>query len=231
MRSILIILFFMLIIISAKSQSNKWQPGHFTDTKGNVETGLIRSNPSGKGPVADEGFIEFKQDEKANSFKLSASDIQSFVVGRDSFVVAHAPKNEVWTKKELDFVKVALDEQLKLYVTKAGSGGGGSGVGFSPSLSTGIGSGGYGYGGMGGGVGINIGGGGGRGSNKITWYFGANTAEMEHLTDENFADVMSEIMADEPEVVEKIRNKEYILGNIEKLIALFEKARAAHKGQ
>jgi hypothetical protein len=42
MRPILIILFFMLMNISAKSQSGKWQPGHFTDIKGNKETGLIR---------------------------------------------------------------------------------------------------------------------------------------------------------------------------------------------
>jgi len=41
-------------------------------------------------------FIEFKEDNKSEPFKLSASDLRSFVVGKDSFVVAHAPGNETW---------------------------------------------------------------------------------------------------------------------------------------
>src|SRR4051812_7393874 len=100
MRSILIILFFMLTYVSAKSQ--KWQPGSFTDIKGNKVAGLIRENPSGKGPIKDEGFIEFRDDKKTNPYKLSASDLKSFIVGKDSFIVAHAPHNQTWSKKELD---------------------------------------------------------------------------------------------------------------------------------
>jgi hypothetical protein len=111
MRSILIILFFMLCFVSAKSQ--KWQQGSFTDVKGNREAGLIRTNPSGKGPIKGEGFIEFKDNEKTNPYKLSASDLRSFVVGQDSFIVAHAPANESWNKEETDFVKVVLDEPIK----------------------------------------------------------------------------------------------------------------------
>src|ERR1700742_3518776 len=87
-----------------KANAQKWLPGHFTDIKGNVETGFIRINPSAKGPVKDEGFIEFREDSKTNPFKLSASDLKSFVIGRDSFIVAHAPGNETWAKREIDFV-------------------------------------------------------------------------------------------------------------------------------
>src|SRR5437868_12009522 len=114
MRSILIILFFMLMLISANSFAQKWQPGRFTDVKGNIENGLIRFG-GGKGPIKDEGFIEFKEDEKANPFKLSASDLRSFVMGKDSFVVAHAPGTETWAKNSFDFVKVILNEDIKLY--------------------------------------------------------------------------------------------------------------------
>ena len=112
MRSILIILFFMLVIVSAKSYAQKWQPGRFTDVKGNIEGGFINVNPSGKGPIKNEGFIEFKEDNKAEPYKLSASDLRSFVVGKDSFVVAHPPGNENWAKNEFDFVKVALDDDI-----------------------------------------------------------------------------------------------------------------------
>jgi len=230
MRSILIILFCMLIAVSAKSQ--KWQPGSFTDIKGNKVTGLIRENPTNKGPIKDEGYIEFKDDSKANPYKLSASDLKSFIIGRDSFVVAHAPGNSNWSKKELDFVQVALDEETKLYVANVatGSGGGGLGSRVQPEFGGGIGTGGY--GGFGGGVGINLGGGGGgRGKVITTFYYGANTATMQQLTPINFKDVMSDIMGDQPDVVDKIQSGQFNINNVDKLIAYFKQVKAAHKQQ
>lgn len=154
------------------------------------------------------------------------------MVGQDSFVVAHAPHNETWTKQELDFVKVVLNEDLKLYMINGGStGGGGFGVHPGVSVGTGLGGGGYG-GGMGGGLGISLGGGGGRngGSNKVTYYYGANTAEMSQLTVDNFNDIMSEIMGDEPLAVEAIRSGKFTVGNINGLIAYFKKLKASHQG-
>ncbi len=228
-RRLFFILSFILLTFSVQAQ--KWQQGRFTDIKGNIQTGLIRTNPSGKPPIKDEAFIEFKEDNKAESFKLSASDLRSFVVGKDSFVVAHAPQNETWAKNELDFVKVVIDEPVKLYVAKVNSGGG-RGFGFSPGISTGIGTGGYGgglSGGLGGGISIPIGGHGG--SEKAVWYYGENTAEMKHLTVENFEDIMSDIMGDEPDVVDKIHSKVYVLGNIDKLVAYFKQVTASHKTQ
>ncbi|MDB5133139.1 MAG: hypothetical protein JWR02_2888 [Mucilaginibacter sp.] len=214
---------FSFILLSISIQAQKWQPGRFTDIKGNIQTGLIRVDPSGKAPIKGEGFIEFKEDNKAEPFKLSASDLRSFVVGKDSFVVAHAPQNENWSRNELDFVKVVLDEPVKLYVAKASSGGG-HGFGFSPGISTGIGTGGYG-GAFGGGISIPIGSG---GREKTTWYFGENTAEMKRLTSENFEDIMTDIMGDEPDVVDKIHSKVYVLANIDKLLAYFKQVAASH---
>jgi len=230
MRSILIILFCMLVAVSAKSQ--KWQPGSFTDIKGNKVTGLVRENPTNKCPIKDEGYIEFKDDSKANPYKLSASDLKSFMIGRDSFVVAHAPGNSNWSKKELDFVQVALDEETKLYVANVatGSGGGGLGSRVQPEFGGGIGTGGY--GGFGGGVGINLGGGGGgRGKVITTFYYGANTATMQQLTPINFKDVMSDIMGDQPDVVDKIQSGQFNINNVDKLIAYFKQVKAAHKQQ
>src|ERR1700722_3419123 len=158
----LFLIFIFLLFSSRTTFGQKWLPGHFTDDRGNVETGLIRINPAGKAPVKDEGFIEFKADNKSNSFKLSATELRSFVIGRDSFVVAHAPGNETWAKNEFDFVRVVLDEDLKLYAAggvKTGSGG--SGLSVAPGVSTGVGTGGYSGAAVGGGVSIPIGGGGG----------------------------------------------------------------------
>jgi hypothetical protein len=237
MRSILIILFFMLMIVSAKSQSNKWLPGHFTDVKGNTEAGFIRVNPSAKGPVKDEGFIEFKENNKTEPFKLSAGDLKSFVIGKDSFVVAHAPHNETWAKKELDFVKVVLNDDVKLYVSSGGSGGGkggigGSGIGIEPGI--GIGTGGYGSGvsgGVSGGVSIPIGGGGRGGNEKTVYYYGENTAEMKRITNENFEDIMTDIMGDEPDVIDKIHAKVYMLANIDRLIVYFKQLKGAESSK
>jgi len=220
-----IFIFFFLMTTGIAVYAQKWQPGRFTDVKGNIQNGLIRVNPSGKGPIKDEGFIEFKENNKAEPFKLSASDLRSFVVGKDSFVVAHAPQNEAWSKNELDFVKVVVDEQVKLYAANAG-GGGRSGIGFSPGISTGIGTGGYGGGfgaGLGGGISLPIGG----RSNKLTWYYGENPAEMKRLTNENFEDIMTDMMGDYPDVVDKIHAKVYVLANIDRLVAYFNQVKQA----
>lgn len=221
----------MLSGITAKSQS--WLPGYFYDVKGTKNPGLIRIDPRGKGPIKGEGFIEYKENAKAESIKLSASDLRSFVAGKDSFIVAAAPR-QGWSKYDLDFVQVVVDAPLRLFEAQGGAGGGGGG--FSPGLSVGAGGGTGGYGGgFGGGVsgGVSIpifGGGGGRGGGKTLYFYGANTAEMQLITNENFVDVMSEIMGDEPEVVEKIQTKKFGPNNIEKLIAYFKQVQAA-RGQ
>ena len=230
MRSILIILFFLLITISEKSQAQRWLPGHFTTIKDSIGTGLIRIDPPGKGLVKDEGFIEFKTDKKAKPFKVSAGNLKYFVIGRDSFVVAHAPKNETWPGKELDFVEVVLDEDIKLYAGYGGTGGGG-GSGFSIGIGLGGGFGipiGRNFGlGVGGGVDVPLFGSGSY--SGIAWYYGENTVQMFRLTDENFEDIMSNIMGDEPDVVDSIHRKEYGLGNMGQLVSYFNKMKAARK--
>ncbi|MDR3694856.1 hypothetical protein [Mucilaginibacter sp.] len=228
MRSILIILFFILTIVSLKSYGQKWMAGRFTDVKGNVETGFIRFG-SGKAPIKGEAFIEFKEDKKAEPFKLSASDLKSFVIARDSFVVAHAPGNETWAHNDFDFVRVVLDEDIKLYAAggvKTGSGGGG--ISIDPGIGAGVGTGGIGAG-VGGGVSIPIGRGGGGTYQKQVYYYGDNPAHMKRLNDKNFEDIMCDMMGDFPDIVDKIHAKVYILENIDTLIAYFKQVKAEGK--
>ncbi|MES2277589.1 MAG: hypothetical protein V4592_16310 [Bacteroidota bacterium] len=216
----------MLTFVSAKSQ--KFQPGFFIDRRDQKVDGLIRTNPSGKAPIKDEGFIVFKDNPKATETRLSASDIKCFVIGQDSFVVAHAPHNTTWSAQELDFVKVVLNEEVKLYVINGGStGGGGSGFSFHPGLSIGTG----GYSGVGGAVGTSFGGNGnnGRGNAKITYYYGANTAVMSQLTPDNFNDAMSDIMGDEEKALEAIRSGKFTVGNINGLITYFKQLKSTHQ--
>jgi len=212
----------------SKSYAQKWQQGYFYDVKGNKETGFIWARPGGRGPIKDEAFIEFKGTNKENPYKLSASDLSSFVVGRDSFVVAAEPQTSNW-QYAMDFVKVALDEDIKLYLFRGEGNGGISGSGIQPAFEGGIGGGTGGYGGgVGAGISIPIGHGGHSGGNRIAYYYGANTAEMKELTPFNFVDIMSDMMGDEPDIADAIRNNKYSLGNIDKLIVDFKQAKAQH---
>ena len=207
----------MLICVTAKSQ--KWQNGYFYDVRGNKVAGLIRLYPSGRNPIKDEAFIEYKEFDKASSIKLSASDLHSFIVAKDSFVVA---ANGGWSQYELDFVKVALNTPIRLYQAQGYGGNGGSGVSFGTDLGVGAGTGGYG-GGIGGGISIPIGGGGRGGSKSSIYFYGSNTANMKPISNQEFIDVMSEVMADEPDAVEQIKLGKYNLGSMEKLLAYFKK--------
>ncbi|MES2809177.1 MAG: hypothetical protein V4619_11155 [Bacteroidota bacterium] len=218
----------MSLFLTAKSQN--WQPGAFYDVKGAKSSGLISLYPGGKGPFKDEAFIGYKEDAKAQPMNLSASDLRSFVIGRDSFIVA-APQG--WSKYRLDFVHVVVDAPIRLFAVIGGSNSGGGGSGFKPGISIGAGAGtgggfngGGGFGGgMSGGVSIPIGrnsGGGGSGrAGKALFFYGVNTAEMKPITDENFIDVMTEVMGDEPEVVEKIQTKKFDTRSIAKLIEYY----------
>jgi hypothetical protein len=227
MRTILINLCFMLLFLTAKSQI--WQSGRFYDVKGNMSAGLIRFGAGGRGPIKDEAFIEYKEDVKAEEMKLSASDLRSFVTGRDSFIVA-APVG--WSAYLLDFVQVAVDGPQRLFVVRGGGSGGSGSSGFKPGISIGAGGGTGGGGDFGGGIGGGIsipigrgGGGGGGRSGKTAYFYGENTASMKPITDENFIDVMSEVMGDEPDVVEQIQAKKYGPRSMDKLLTYFWKVR------
>ncbi len=172
--------------------------------------------------------MNLKKTRKQNH--SAASDLKCFVIGKDSFVVAHAPRNEAWAKNELDFVRVALNEDPKLYAAKGGRVGS-HGFSVEPELDAGIGAGigrgfGSGFGaGFGGGLVIPLGGGGG---NFVAYYYGINPGNMHLLTNLNFEDIMSDMLGDEPDVVDKIHDKTYRLDSIEQLIAYFKQVQASH---
>src|SRR5690606_15777520 len=99
----------------------RWIAGHYFDINGQKVSGLIQTNPSGKGPIPGEGFIVFRADKNAEKQKLSASMIRSFVAGLDSFTVTHHKNPELKGKNGIDFIKVLIDAPLKLYAGKATS--------------------------------------------------------------------------------------------------------------
>lgn len=233
MKIIVLLFSILLLAFNTKAQfgGGKFEPGYYYDINGQKVDGFIDRNPSGKGIVKNEGFIVFKEEDKAPKQRLSASMIHGFVVAKDSFTIAHAPQYGAWSKNELDFVKVIVNGPTKLYAINGNSnGGGGSGIRLTPALSTGIGTGGS--SGIGSGVGITLGGGGGGsggGTNRITYYYGESTTTMVELKPQTFIDVMTDIMGDEPQVVEKIRNKTFNYNNMDSLVKYFKQIESSHK--
>jgi hypothetical protein len=224
-RTTIFLSIFCLLFVFEKSQAQTWQSGYYYDVKNNKSIGLIKMKMSGKPPIAGEAFIEYKAADKAKSVKISASELSSFVMGRDSFIVAVAPRMGPWSKYELDFVKVVVDADPKLYMFRGKvSGGGGVQPDVDLGVGGGFGTGGGGFGmGLGGGISIPLG-----GHNVTGYYYGDNTAVMKELTPANFIDVMSQILGDEPEIVDQLHQNKYNLRNIDKLIANYYKMQAAH---
>jgi len=223
MRLLFLFAFILFFAIGSNAQglSSKFQQGYYYDINGQKVEGYIRTG-TGKKLVENEGYITFKEEDKAPKQNLSASMIHGFVIGRDSFIVARAPRVGTWSKNELDFMQVLVNSPLKLYViNSAGGNDGGSGI--SPSVGLGVG------GGMGLGGGISLGsnlfGGGGH---KV-YYFGSDTGSMTELKKQTFVDVMSEVMADEPEIVDKIKAKKYGFGDMEKLVKNYNELHDAKK--
>lgn len=230
MRTLLLSICILLLSIVLKAQG-KFVPGYYYDINGEKVPGLINRYPSGKGIMKNEGFIEFKEDVKAQPQRLSASMIHGFVIGRDSFVISHAPRfGGPWTSNELDFVQVIVSGPTNLYMIAGGSGGNGGGGGGSrikPMISTGIGTGGV---GMGGGIGINLGGGGGNGGGgtRNGYYYGETTGTMQLFKKETFIETMGDVMGDEPQIVEKIRDGTFNVDNIDGLVKYYKIIVASH---
>jgi hypothetical protein len=231
MRSLLAILSFMLICVSAKSQD--WEPGYIYDTTGVKQTGFIRF--AEKSPIKDEAAIVFKQAKNSPESYFTASAIKSFVMSRDSFVVATQPNNAAWNDY-YNFVQVLFDEnELKLYAFYGEPSGTASNEGsrshFSLGLGFGGGFGGYGShfgGGVGAGFAIPLG-----GSNRsypagTQFYYGINTSHMKPLNNQNFADIMSQILGDEPKIVDRLHAGKYDTGNMDKLLRDYYKEQSKH---
>jgi hypothetical protein len=225
MKSVILSSFILLLAFTAQAQ--KFVAGYYYDINGQKVPGFINRYPSGKGIVKNEGFIEFREDDKARPQRLSASMIHSFVIGRDSFTIAEPPRyGGPWTKNGLDFVQVVVSSTTNLYRISGGSSGGGGGGGIHPEFGTGIGTGGM---GMGGGIGIDLGGGGsGGGSMRSAYYYGETTGTMKALQKETFVEVMTDVMGDEPDVVEKIRSGIFNINNVDGLVMYYDHMVASH---
>jgi len=257
MRKVLLLLCIFGITITAKSQT--WQPGYFIDAKGVKYAGIIRPAPGGNGPIKDEAYIEFKESEFADVIPLSTSDLQSFVAGKDSFVVAKAPAKGKWTKMATDFVRIVMNEGIKIYTLRIADGKPASykGSGHTrklPTILTALGNGTL-YANENSAIvkdnrvtedGLIKAAPGylqpvlqlptyttkasnSDGNTKKRYYYGSNPRELTYITEENFKEAIAATMKSQPKVADYILANPFGLDNIEALIAYFNKVKLQGK--
>ncbi|MEO6150890.1 MAG: hypothetical protein ABIN95_09280 [Mucilaginibacter sp.] len=202
MRRILLSTIFFTIIFSAESYAQSFKAGHYYDTTFTKVSGLINSKGT---------YIWFKKDKDADKTKIPAADMNSYVADADSFVVSRMPE-----MVKIPIVKVLINNPVKLYVAKQGSKFNwgsvlaGVAIGVGTGISTGV------------SVIPNMG-----GNQAVYYLYGYGPDDLSTLDAKNFIPVMSGIMSDRPDLVEKIKNKKININNIEKWVNIYNKERAA----
>ena len=193
-------------VVTYAQPQRKWFEGIVYHTSGDVFTGLVSWEPPHKGEYQDGDQVFYTANEHSEVFPIPYYKINAFVMGQDSFVVSH----NVLFKND-PFMIVDVDNATKLFAVKTAKNG------FPLIINTGGFTGNV---GMGVGVGTTVGGG-----TKTTYYYGTNQNNVTKLDKKQFIEVMSNIMADKPEVVAKIKDKTFRYGDIEDLLTFYRTGR------
>jgi len=216
MRKILLLLCILSITICAKAQlfGKSWKEGAYYDFTGVKHLGLVSWTPPQLSLTKGKGDkIYFKKDKKSNDAEIKSADLASFTMKIndetiDSFIVS---KNEKFEKAP--FLKVEIANGLKLYswiteqhssrMTMGGPGGITTPDGI-PLLSVDRTT-----------TGANLFGG------KTTYFFGNDPENVTELNRKNFVETMSQIMANKPEAVARIKNKKLRYGDMDDLLYFY----------
>lgn len=204
MKKLIFIIFIFTSFFTADAQpQRKWYEGRLYHTNGEIFDGLVSWTPPRKGEYEDGDMVLYKRDEMAETVPVPYYKINAFIMGGDSIVVSH---NVLF--KNSPFMTVVLDNSaLKLYTNKVMKNG------IPLMINSGGFSGGF---GMGVGIGTSVGGG-----VKTTYYYGKTADNVTKLEKKRFIDVMSELMADKPEVVAKIKDKTFRYGDMGDLVTFY----------
>lgn len=172
---------------------NHFEKGYYYDLKDQKILGKIAKDASSRNVFADDNYILFKADTATDRIKLTPKMIKSFVIGTDSFTVSHGDTAQ--------FFRVLINHPtLKLFSVS----------GFNGSIGVGAAT--------GGGVGAVSG---GSISKQTSYFYGPDADHISTMGRSNFFEVMSQLMADEPIIVQQIKDKVYRPSNINDLLAYY----------
>jgi hypothetical protein len=200
MRKILLLLCIINITVSADAQlfGRHYEEGCYYGLDGVKHAGFVSWTAPQPSFLTGKGDrIYYKPEKKSDNLKIPSDQLKSFVLGADSFVVS---KNELFEKKP--FLSVLLNTNIKLYsstVTKSS----GSMMTMGPYGNMTMSGASFKYG-------------------KETYYYGPDPDNITKLEKKQFIDVMSRIMADNPEAVSRIKNKKLRYGDMKDLLYFYK---------
>jgi len=196
MRKILLLLCIISITFSAKAQlfGKHWDKGSYYDTAGHKHIGLISwVAPQTSFLTGTGDEIYFKTDKTAEELKIKSDSLNSFLVETDTATYSYVvSKNKILEKKPI--LQILFDNTPKLYasLTTRKASGSMGSVGFGVSYL------------------------------HSEYYFGDDHNSITKLDKKNFIEVMSKIMADKPETVERIKSKRLRIGDMDALLYFYK---------
>jgi hypothetical protein len=116
MHKIFTFLFFLVTVTHAGAQQKnvlgEWNPGYYYDLQNNKIIGEIKWSAPNRSPFKGAGDnIAFRINMDEKKQKISTTQLKSFVIGIDSFVVSHNKDLELYP-----VLFVLIDRPTKLYV-------------------------------------------------------------------------------------------------------------------
>jgi hypothetical protein len=205
MRKILLLLCILSITFSAKAQlfGKSWKEGAYYDSTGLKHTGLVSWNAPDKHPAlfAGKPYINFKTGEKDSVIKVLSTKLRSFRMRSDSATIDSFVVSNDKTFKNKPFLRVILtrDTTVLYCSTVMGSL---PLIGLTQRIT----------GGITGSVGIGL------GITDNTYYYGSNPNSVIKLSGKRFKEIMSQVMADKPWVVKKIKDSTFTSYNMDDLL-------------
>lgn len=204
MRTILLTLCILGVTLSTQAQmpENEWAEGSYYDLKGNKFSGLISWSMPRKNFLKPEGHhLFFKTSPDAKEVKVKSHDLKCFTMGKDSFVVTHNKDLSLYP-----ILSVVLNSPVKLYRSSTFSAAFGpvavlGTLGALPSMLS---------------------------KGKVwseyhnVYYYGNTPETINKIKRSNYIEIMSQLMADKPDVVAKIKDKTIGYGDIDKLIEYYQ---------
>ena len=186
--------------LRVQAQDWEWHPGYYYDLNNIKHTGLVQVSTFDNGTAygtskfKSSEFFRFKTDEKSPQQELYALDVQSVVVGADSIVVRHwfRTDRKGRVKKDTAGNEYSVASFLKVELNS------GETKVYSKLLD-----------------GNNYG-------TYTGYYYGKNADNINDINTDTFAQVMSDIVKDAPDLVEKINKEDFKLRKMEKLINAYK---------
>jgi hypothetical protein len=208
MRTILVFLCILSVTFSAKAQlfGKDWAEGNYYDSTGRKTTGLIAWSAPDKLSKKPGDHIFYKPTSAAEKVRIETSDITSFTMGSDSFVVSH-----ISSINYAPVLRVLINRPIKLYYWSAH-------VTSIPVAALGA------LGGALAGATVISGTSGGK-----AYLYGPDANNLTVVTRKNFIDAMCSIMSNRPEVTMQIINKTLRFADIDDLLILYRTGKMPQK--